>query len=679
VKDIHFGFGKPFTDGTTPSVGLNRRGNVVVVHEAAGKTKHYRVGRLSHATINWGRSEPAGAGVTPRVALNNHDIAVEVHKNEGEKVLYCRAGKVHPTLDEVSWPNAERYAEGDQHARPVVAVNDMGVVVEAHEVHQGGIWIHCSVGEVIQTGNTFRVRWLGTRPHNQGSMPGIAINNHNRVVEVRRVNSGGTQFLWYAFGRVNGTAIDYTAPLQVIMLPGKPDYRAHGHYPSVALTDDGLVIVVLREQKKIQAFELIGRVSADGNRIDWNRWRSFDEGTQPAVAAAGTMAVEVHQHEDKSELRFSTSLITDRARWMQDRLTLLGPKRLRDLVLPASHDSGMYLGEGLATTQTLNIYQQLRYGIRYFDLRWEWVQDRWMVHHGIMLGPELQIILDDFAKFAREGHKELVILVFSSFKNGDHNDLYKIMVNQVNATIGDWLVKSRPPGQRLADATLNDYVKSVEKGPAILLGIHKRFAVDNPTKGFWVYRDWHQDEPGDLCVHDWYADKEAFDVMRDDQVGKFHQFKGVMKTKPKEPCDLFLLSWTLTPQNLASPTPWQLSRRSNPSLGQDVRLGDPPFRIPNAHGKIINMVYVDYVETSRATDVALFLNNAPVGAADDEKPQPRARTATRRRAKTTKRPPAKSKMQAKSKTRLRAKATKRPRAKAKTQRGAKAATRRRGK
>jgi len=44
---------------------------------------------------------------------------------------------------------------------------------------------------------------------------------------------------------------------------------------------------------------------------------------------------------------------------------------LKQLALPASHDSGMYLG-GLATlgkTQDLSIYGQLADGIRYFDLR----------------------------------------------------------------------------------------------------------------------------------------------------------------------------------------------------------------------------------------------------------------------------------------------------------------------
>jgi len=85
------------------------------------------------------------------------------------------------------------------------------------------------------------------------------------------------------------------------------------------------------------------------------------------------------------------------------------------------------------------------------------------------------------------------------------------------------------------------------------------------------------------------------------------------------PCDLFLLSWTLTPQATAippwiPPTPLQLSRRANPTLGAAIRFADPPAepppppRIPNTHKRIINSLYVDYVQGARVTDVALFQN-----------------------------------------------------------------------
>src|SRR5688572_528541 len=96
MKSAHFGFGAdlmadelppftigdaPLTVGQTPSVGLNRHGNVVMVYEGSGGEKRYCVGQLDQATIQWGVTQPAGQGITPRVALNDKNIAVEVHRN----------------------------------------------------------------------------------------------------------------------------------------------------------------------------------------------------------------------------------------------------------------------------------------------------------------------------------------------------------------------------------------------------------------------------------------------------------------------------------------------------------------------------------------------------------------------------------------------------------------------
>jgi hypothetical protein len=639
MKSVHFGFGKPFGFGQAPSVALNRRGNVVMVQEDANgrkQKKFYCVGRLSQATINWGSVKPAGSGVTPSVALNNDDIAVEVHKNAGHGALYCRAGKLGVD-DEITWPNARSYAVGQNRARPVVALNDAGVVVEVHEVHKprGVIWLEYGVGKVEKAGGEFFVDWSRQRVEGHpGDMPCIAINNRGTVVKVYRSGSGHS--LYCSVGRVKGKTLTFQTPKKIVM-PNK--VHAHGHNPSVALTDDGLVIVVHREGRRRRVLELIGQVSADGESITWERWWYYDDGNFPSVATAGTMAVEFHEHEGEKELRFSTSIITDRASWMQDRLGTLGGKRLRDLVLPASHDAGMYHSgdpTNISRNQRLSILEQLRYGIRYFDLRVMLhpnnPEGELWIHHGGIGGPLLQTVLDDIAAFANEGHKELVILTFSVFKHINSNR-YKELVRMVVATIGKWLVKSKPNGKRLADITLSEYVK--EK-TAILVVVDKDFAVHNPEKGLWVYRDWNRRnregklDPGDLCVHDSYSKTEDFEGMRTDQHNKFAGFEGLMERgdgEGRKPCDLFLLSWTLTPKSAT--TPWQLSRRANPSLGQDHRLGYPPANIPNRHGKIINLLFVDYVESARVTDVALFLNGERVTAADEAKPRAKA-TAGRR-------------------------------------------------
>ena len=347
----------------------------------------------------------------------------------------------------------------------------------------------------------------------------------------------------------------------------------------------------------------LGRIS--GNRIAWQGdTLEYDSGTRPSVAAAGDMAIQVHPSETVLYgLWFSTSLITDLASWMQDRLAALGSRPLSALALPAAHDAGMYK-DGIAVlgkTQDLSLYGQLSCGIRWFDLRPKWTGDKFVIYHGPITGPDLSEVLADIARFAREGHRELILLKLSHFDNIDDN-VYTRLTSQVTAALDPWLVKSLPPGKRLAHVTLAEYVA---KGPAIVVVVDGDYAITKPAPGFWVYRDWESSTPaaGDLRVFDQYSNTTDFDKMKADQLAKFRAYNGKCKNDPNLPCDLFLLSWTLTPVTGV----WFASKPANASLGATMAA----LTVPNTHGQIVNLLYVDYVEFARVGDVALFQNGTP--------------------------------------------------------------------
>ena len=112
--------------------------------------------------------------------------------------------------------------------------------------------------------------------------------------------------------------------------------------------------------------------------------------------------------------------------------------------------------------------------------------------------------------------------------------------------------------------------------------------------------------------------------MRADQLTKFANYDGMMANAPEKPCDLFLLSWTLTPKKRPPWMVWPLAQAVNHHLGE-FRSGPPPTAVPNAKGKIINLLYVAYVEFARVTDVALFQNGEPTPLANQAKPRRRAK------------------------------------------------------
>jgi hypothetical protein len=94
--------------------------------------------------------------------------------------------------------------------------------------------------------------------------------------------------------------------------------------------------------------------------------------------------------------------------------------------------------------------------------------------------------------------------------------------------------------------------------------------------------------------------------LRQGQKPKFQWFDGICRNqyldqgvKKDWPCDLFLLSWTLTPFVDAIDT----ARTANQRLVD--REGDLGA---NPHGQRVNLIYTDDVQNSRSADVALLRN-----------------------------------------------------------------------
>jgi hypothetical protein len=293
----------------------------------------------------------------------------------------------------------------------------------------------------------------------------------------------------------------------------------------------------------------------------------------------------------------------DGSRWMEDHLDAWGKRPLRQWVLPASHDSAMYESgwvKSLAQTQDLSVYQQLKYGIRYFDLRPQLSDGEIYMHHGPVLGPKLADVLDDVRRLCREPHRELIILKFSHYE-AISDKIYRRMVEEITARLDPWLYKSPPIGKRLAEIPLRDLLKEKNVIWVVCDGV---YPLVNRTPGIWVYRDWSSADPeqGDLRVYDRYADSTEHKQMKDDQFGKFVRYNGKCKRRPDLPCDLFLLSWTLTPATGVR----AYSELPNRKLNEDLK----ELECPNRFGCIPNLLYADYVESAHLLDVALRMNEA---------------------------------------------------------------------
>lgn len=111
---------------------------------------------------------------------------------------------------------------------------------------------------------------------------------------------------------------------------------------------------------------------------------------------------------DSAYYRKATDGFTDKSKWMN---TIRDDVLLSEIAIPGTHDSAAYKGfVDSVATQTLNFDQQLKYGIRMFDIRIRHTSDRFALHHGVVF---LDVMFGDFLnsadKFLSTNPSETVI------------------------------------------------------------------------------------------------------------------------------------------------------------------------------------------------------------------------------------------------------------------------------
>ncbi|XP_055935064.1 PI-PLC X domain-containing protein 1-like [Argiope bruennichi] len=161
------------------------------------------------------------------------------------------------------------------------------------------------------------------------------------------------------------------------------------------------------------------------------------------------------------EMVTSTCLRTQ-PKWMSESAYHLAGLQLSEIMIPGSHDSGSFFYRQerepfskYKYAQEVSIFNQLVYGLRYFDLRVGHYGDKFYINHNFLRTEHtVKSILHEVHKFLSLSPKEIIILDFHNFPHGFHNDkihqkLQKLIVSVLgshlipftdefeNATIGD--------------------------------------------------------------------------------------------------------------------------------------------------------------------------------------------------------------------------------------------------
>jgi hypothetical protein len=124
----------------------------------------------------------------------------------------------------------------------------------------------------------------------------------------------------------------------------------------------------------------------------------------------------------------------DMKKWMND--PTLKDKRLQELTIPGTHDSGTYslnlagIEHPISKTQTLNVADQLNAGIRFFDIRVN-TDDMTLNHGRTRTEVRLKGVLEDFKKFLKETDETIIMHVKHEW--GDTPSFHTKMIAEIKA------------------------------------------------------------------------------------------------------------------------------------------------------------------------------------------------------------------------------------------------------
>lgn len=310
----------------------------------------------------------------------------------------------------------------------------------------------------------------------------------------------------------------------------------------------------------------------------------------------------------------------------------LGERSLSEIVVPGTHDAAMY-DSGLiyqafgAITQDQDLFAQLSGGVRYFDLRPAYhapermtLHGHFYLHHGAASGPRLSTVLADIRRFMLQPDTtEVVVLKFSHYKNFGQqqtpNAVYDQFLSEIVKALGEFLYVCDDQNVDLSSIPLNALTSGGTNVALVVLD--GMYLVNNPAltyPGIYTYRDGAVDCPNDadrnydpaqgqLVVYDCYSNTTKLNDMIEGQTSLFESYTGVCGGPYSQvSCGLFLLSWTLTPWGSSV---YRVAGPANVAL-QSVLFND--IQQPNAAGKVINVIYLDFYEYSGVTSYCVWAN-----------------------------------------------------------------------
>ncbi|EEH47201.2 uncharacterized protein PADG_03299 [Paracoccidioides brasiliensis Pb18] len=303
--------------------------------------------------------------------------------------------------------------------------------------------------------------------------------------------------------------------------------------------------------------------------------------------------------------------------WMSSILNIIGDRKVKHVCMPGSHDAGMskldghtqFADEGNTLTQYLSVYDQLRRGSRYFDVRpaignggkyltghYSYVDVLGIGWQGGN-GESIQEIVDGINRFTAE-NPELIIINLDLTLDTDNG--YKPFNDEQWSKTFDLFegvkyLQGNLEGD-LTERTMNDYIGA---GGAAVIVIASG-GPTRPEKGIYSNRQFPR--------YDSYSNSDDPAAMADDQLAKLKGNRNIVSDTTERKDTFHIFSWTLT-----------LSRVFERTIAdQSIELGYDPLFWRGYHAftpfSYPNVVYMDFIGSADQSETTLEKTHGEVTA-----------------------------------------------------------------
>lgn len=134
-------------------------------------------------------------------------------------------------------------------------------------------------------------------------------------------------------------------------------------------------------------------------------------------------------------------MAVDPKKWMISGYSHRPDKKLRNICIPGTHDSGTYgingIDENISQTQEYTVGQQLALGYRYFDLRIKKQNGKFKIHHGPSISVDASEVFNDLSNFAQSNTSEVILVHIQNVNSMSDSEHYELRDNLVLPKLGN--------------------------------------------------------------------------------------------------------------------------------------------------------------------------------------------------------------------------------------------------